>query len=257
MTNKQMKTLTIGEVIYEVVDEQARSDIDSLKSSTMTLDSSLSQSGKAADAKAVGDAINEINETINGLEGGSVTEDYLPLSGGTVNGNVWLLKDSMPTLTLKTNYGESRIFRNASDTVDDGLHIVDYGVDLTYTSYNTLQISGKTDVEPLILKKVVDGVGTLYPVYGKHNRPFGTYTGDGSQLVRTIEVGGNGNAIIIFGETVKFAIVTEFGSYYVSNNGTAGVQDTTGASFGSGSVSFGGSNNVFNSNGTEYKYIVL
>ena len=152
MTNKQMKTLTIGEVIYEVVDEQARTDIDNLKSSTMILDTSLSQSGKAADAKAVGDAINEINETINS---------------------------------------------------------------------------------------------------------FGTYIGDGSQLVRTVEVGGNGNAIIIFSETVKFAIVTAFGSYYVDNNGTAEVQDTTSAVFSSGSISFGGDNNVFNSDGIEYKYIVL
>ena len=55
-----MKTLTIGENTYEIVDEAARSDIEVLKQGAITTDTTLTQEGKAADAKATGDAIATI-----------------------------------------------------------------------------------------------------------------------------------------------------------------------------------------------------
>lgn len=55
-----MKTLTIGNNTYEIVDEAARSDIDILKQGAITTDTTLTQEGKAADAKATGDAISAI-----------------------------------------------------------------------------------------------------------------------------------------------------------------------------------------------------
>ena len=60
MANKPMKTLTIGETTYEIVDEQARNDIETLKQNpVIETDNTLTQSGKAADAKVVGDALSE------------------------------------------------------------------------------------------------------------------------------------------------------------------------------------------------------
>lgn len=66
MANKTMKTLTIGGNKYEIVDETARANIEALKqgASTVEVDTTLSVEGMAADAKATGDAINEISTLV-------------------------------------------------------------------------------------------------------------------------------------------------------------------------------------------------
>ena len=60
MADKTMKILVIGGNSYEIVDEQARTDIETLKDAN-TIDATLSHSGQAADAKATGDAINQLD----------------------------------------------------------------------------------------------------------------------------------------------------------------------------------------------------
>ena len=68
MANKTMKTLTIGSNTYEVVDESARIDIETLKGVIVTPDTTLSVSGAAADAKAVGDKISDIETQMKHVE---------------------------------------------------------------------------------------------------------------------------------------------------------------------------------------------
>ena len=76
MAGKTMKTLTIDKNTYEVVDGVARTDVETLKTDIKTLktdvetlkqssgsvevDTTLTIKGQAADAKAVGDAIDAI-----------------------------------------------------------------------------------------------------------------------------------------------------------------------------------------------------
>lgn len=84
MANKTMKTLTIGSNTYEIVDEAARNDIEQLKNSEIPLDTTLTQSGQAADAKVVGDAINQkvpVTRTING----KALDENIILSAEDVN----------------------------------------------------------------------------------------------------------------------------------------------------------------------------
>ena len=64
MADKTMKILVIGGNSYEIVDEQARTDIETLKDAN-TIDATLSHSGQAADAKATGDAINQLSYKVN------------------------------------------------------------------------------------------------------------------------------------------------------------------------------------------------
>ena len=64
MANKTMKTLTIGGNIYEIVDEAARVDIESLKQGAIAVDDTLSIKGMAADANATGDAINAVKTMV-------------------------------------------------------------------------------------------------------------------------------------------------------------------------------------------------
>ena len=65
-----MKTLTIGGNTYEIVDEAARVDIEILKQQgQITIDTTLTKAGEAADAKAVGDALADrvpVTRTVNG-----------------------------------------------------------------------------------------------------------------------------------------------------------------------------------------------
>lgn len=96
MTKKTMDTLIIGENIYEIVDEAARVDIEGLKQradtsesnietlqqkadvaeeninqikqATITPDTTLGIEGAAADSKVVGDAINELQNSIGDMQ---------------------------------------------------------------------------------------------------------------------------------------------------------------------------------------------
>lgn len=60
MENKTMKTFTIDDVTYEIVDEKARDDIKKLK----RIDDTLTQYGQSADAGATGDAISQLSNDI-------------------------------------------------------------------------------------------------------------------------------------------------------------------------------------------------
>ena len=72
MANKTMKTLTIGENTYEIVDEAARNNIETLTQETIP-DTTLSKSGSSADAETVGNEISRldtlISDEINSVNG--------------------------------------------------------------------------------------------------------------------------------------------------------------------------------------------
>lgn len=78
MSTKTMKTLTIDDTTYEIVDEQARADIEKLKNGNVDInfDTTLTQEGYAADAKAVGDRFTTLETQIPSIDG-LATEKYV------------------------------------------------------------------------------------------------------------------------------------------------------------------------------------
>lgn len=74
MANKIMKTLTMGGDTYEIVDATAREEIEALRQNSgngsgstpvvIEVDKTLSTEGMAADAKATGDAINDVQSSM-------------------------------------------------------------------------------------------------------------------------------------------------------------------------------------------------
>lgn len=78
MANKTMHHVVIGSDTFEIVDQYAREH-------SVTIDSTLTQSGQAADAKAVGDAVDALDTRVTAVEGdiGDVEED-LSANIGTI-----------------------------------------------------------------------------------------------------------------------------------------------------------------------------
>ena len=85
MANKIMKTLTMGGDTYEIVDANARADIETLKQNSgsgtavVEVDTTLSVEGMAADSKATGDAIASVQSSVDAVSASMLTN--------LVNGN--------------------------------------------------------------------------------------------------------------------------------------------------------------------------
>lgn len=96
--------------------------------------------------------------------------------------------------------------------------------------------------------QVADG-STTYNIFGEHNKPSGSYTGNGSATSRTIDTGGIGDNCLVWG------------------NGAIGVVCVSGAQFGTtlypelkinnGNIIIAGTNSLFNANGKTYYYRVF
>lgn len=102
-----MKTLTIGETIYEIVDEAARSSINTL------IDPTLTQEGKAADAKIVGDNIDSLLSDM----------EVVSVSINNMNQQINVFKDEVNTLSKKVDdtMTEEEIKQAIDDKFADGV----------------------------------------------------------------------------------------------------------------------------------------
>jgi len=76
----------------------------------------------------------------------------------------------------------------------------------------TITLNPETaDIDNLVrVSTTVSGKLTTYNLFGEHNKPTGTYTGNSA--ARTIDVGGAGNFLVIKNETQAIAFVTQYGA---------------------------------------------
>lgn len=153
----------------------------------------------------------------------------MPAKGGTMTGNLTMYKETTPVMYFKTNKSSSRIMKNASDTADGGLLLTDYADINDGSAYAHLSLcharalSSTKDLLQVIIAQ--NGTTTAYDVFGNHNKPTGTYIGDGSSTKREINVGGTGNAVLVYEPQVsQLAIVTEAGAIY-GNMGSVQYKD--------------------------------
>ena len=106
-----------------------------------------------------------------------------------------------------------------------------------------------------------DGEGSdakYYPVFGEHNKPSGTYSGNGGS--QTIDTGGLGDVILVqlTGSGGGMALVSKSGAILKlnSNNTVSAVADTE-AKFIKGVLTLNSSNYALNRSGYGYNYQVL
>lgn len=96
-------------------------------------------------------------------------------------------------------------------------------------------------------------------VFGEHNKPSGTYTGNGSATARTIATGGIGNLIVILNNTTGGMILaTPYGAFGATS-GITNVEFYTydKFNFNSGALTIKTTDTLLNGSGHSYTYHVI
>lgn len=96
----------------------------------------------------------------------------------------------------------------------------------------------------------------IYNIFGEHNKPSGSYTGNGSATKRVIETGGIGNVIMITGNNHSF-LVMPWGAIGINNSNQIITLGGHICNFNIGKLEMSTSNNAINQNGYNFLYQVL
>lgn len=124
----------------------------------------------------------------------TLSGDCLPLSGGTLTGNLAIKKVS-PTATLKVGDTslETRIYKNASETADYGTVIADYDSNGKRDAI-FLQRNSNLDKKLSLSVNNSSGGNDTYYIYGEHNKPtpseIGAYSSNGGTIDGDADVSG-------------------------------------------------------------------
>ena len=173
----------------------------------------------------------------------------LPRSGGKLTGDLEI-ESSSPQFYMR-NTGTDRYyhilvssdkniyFRNATDTNNR-------------TAFYLQPETGEKLERLFRLQKVVNGTSSLYNVYGQHNKPSGSYTGNGSTSARTVQVGGSGDVLLVREGKMCYFVTPEGVTY--STGGAANTTYTI--TFIDGVLTIPGESSL-NTSGKAYYYQVL
>lgn len=104
----------------------------------------------------------------------------------------------------------------------------------------------------------VDNEKKFYTLFGSHNKPSGSYIGNGSATSRVIDVGGTGEVIVIYNST-HTALVTSTGGFAVFHGSDSWDVTPLKSSvyYRGGKLTISSDKSAVNHNGTEYYYQVL
>lgn len=291
---------------------------------SITVDDTLSTSSSNPIAnKAVANAVEEINENVANITNGTTQvgnaktldghgveyfapktdlANYLPLTGGTVNGNVTFITEEALTRYLRLRNSKRQITHQIGE--DGSYHLTDNTntkyiirseVDGTTTFNGTASgnlaksggvIQGANDLL-LTLKNTKSGATTEILQFAANddalggigfygagvpivsmpdggykkilhtgNKPTGTYTGNGSNASRQIEVGGIGNVLVVYSDNTM-AIVGFGGWISVSGAEASIIGSTNSAYYSNGVFQCASAHVSLNANGVTYTYQVL
>lgn len=171
------------------------------------------------------------------------TTGFLPLTGGTLSGKLSIdaaldiLNSAVESIgRLAINSAGAYCFINVHP---DG----NTQITLEKASYTLAQV----------LRLTV--AGTTYALHGTHNKPSGSYTGNGSATSRTINTGGIGDLILIRGTSL--AIVASHGAIIQGSSGSVISLDNSEIKFSGGVLTIATTSRYFNLDGRTFLYTVL
>ena len=237
-------TATESSAQIEVVNDEADADKRMLRISNR-YDDSISTSLHLLEEKD-GDTTSY---NVFGEHNLNILEKWvLPATGGKLRGNLEI-ENSGPEFYMR-NTGTGR-YDHILVGSDKNIYIRN-GTDANNRTAFYLQPETAEKLERLFrLQKVVNGTSILYNVYGQHNKPSGSYTGNGSTSARTVQVGGAGDVLMIRRNRVCHFVSADGVNY------TGGSSGTTGTTFADGVLTIGSSDDELNVSGEAYYYTVL
>lgn len=229
------------------------------------IDSSLTMEGCCADAKAVGDRLREATKAINfsydgkgnGLKAETIQEafDELNENDKAATERINEIFTRLTPTEVKTKNSSIR-----SDGAGEVLLSITDRTKDTHERYITISDKTKKDFFADSLK-YVERDGDAYAVktiFGEHNKPTGSYTGNGSATTRTIDVGGVGGWLGVCSGSYIIGIITQNGAmFFNTTNSTVKCFPVAQAKYMSGVLTISSTDDFLNKNGSAYHYQVL
>ena len=196
-----------------------------------------------------------LHNAISEVQGGSafmIGDVYDPTNKAkpvAFDDETYKLDGSVPTT------GETAKFCNGATSV--------FGVDTltkliahiaNSSNYRALNIHKTTTVDKAFYFQNVDETSNkVFQIFGTHNKPNGTFTGNGNKT-RTISIGGSANMLVLFVNAATFSDVL-----FVTANGFASTISTYGTNitFTNGVLTLKNTQDEWNVSGFVYNYISL
>lgn len=182
----------------------------------------------------------------------------LPLTGGILSGSIYVNCEGIAELTLR-NLITSR-FANLFVGGDDGIFYLRNSLDSNNRTALMLYNESLTDINRLLrLQKLTGGTAEYFNVFGEHNKPQGSYTGNGSSTSRRIEVGGlQGDCgVVIMHSSEGSVILTRASGCAFTTSGFENISFSLGHLESDGSIVIASTSQYLNKNGVTYYYRVL
>jgi hypothetical protein len=212
----------------------------------------VGDSNAYTDKKNAAKFVDKVNGTLNyynlyGEHNKPTAADVgaLPIAGGTLTGTNLALNNGLAKLYADSSLFQLTAYKGAGKSAE--------------SAHLQLYNAAATALKGLVNLAVYDanGIRTNYKLYGEHNKPTGTYTGNGSAASRTIETGGIGNAVLIT-SSEGVALLTNASGLMISGD----VDDVVRMSYSfahikDGTITLANNNGTMNHNGVTYTYQVL
>lgn len=171
-----------------------------------------------------GSCLAESCNDVKYVDGGLKKADGTPISvddgsavkktGDTMTGDLVISKSAPALKLVSTTGGRTAHFWVSSD----GNTYMRNSLDDNNRSSLYLQPETVTDFGRVLrLQKMVDGTATYYNIFGEHNKPDGSYTGNGSSTERVINLGvtaGTTDMVVIYSEDGTSLITRGSGLYF-------------------------------------------
>lgn len=170
----------------------------------------------------------------------------LPLTGGTITGK---------TIWMNNKYGLVECVGKETITIAcyDSAENTQNG--RIFTVFTRSRMEDVKDC--IVLRSRVNNSSTNYTIYGGHNKPFGSYTGNGSASERTIDTKSIGRLLLVYKEgSDVFALVSPQGAL-VKNLGEADGTQAHSAYYVNGEFYIATTSDYFNTSGATYYYQVI
>lgn len=172
---------------------------------------------------------------------------FLPLTGGTLSGHLQATTAVGFSLGELADYGMGELQIRIKDRTNNA--------NIRYISLDDMTLMSKMS-DALKLVDFKDGYYTSHKIFGAHNKPYGSYTGNGSTAERIINTNGIGRGILVFSEKGT-AWVSNKGAVKQLSNGTISGLSYNKVIAWDGTMKLYTNDEVLNASGINYDYQVL